>query len=266
VRGPSADPALLDEAVELARAAGAMTLEVFRTDRVRLLDKGDGSTVTEVDLAVERFLRASIEERHPDDAIIGEELPDRPGSSGRTWVVDPIDGTESFVHGVVTYSTAIAVLDDHGTVIGVTCSPAAGETVYAGRGLGCVWDGTPARVSERAELRGAFLTTSDQEDWPVEAWLAVRDAGVRVRDWGNAYGVGLAVTGRVDAFVDYGLAPWDLAPMAVLAEEAGGRFSVLDGSQRLDGRIGLVSNGRLHEELLTLLREGVRDVDGAPEW
>jgi fructose-1,6-bisphosphatase/inositol monophosphatase family enzyme len=266
VTAPPAEKALLDEAVELAHAAGAITLERFRTDAVRLLDKGDGSTLTETDLEVERFVRSWIESRHPDDAIVGEELPAREGTSGRTWVVDPIDGTESFVHGVVTYATAIAVLDDHGTAIGVVCSPAAGETVWAGRGLGCHWDGAPARVSERAEVRGCFVATSDQEDWPVAAWLATREAGVRVRDWGNAYGVGLAVTGRVDAFVDYGLAPWDLAPMPVLAAEAGGRFSVLDGTQRLDGRIGVVSNGRLHDDLLVLLREGVREVDGDPVW
>ena len=263
---PPADPSLLEEVVALAREAGAMTLEDFRTDRVVSRTKGEDSTVTETDLAVEGFLRERITTRHPGDAIVGEELPDQPGVTGRTWVLDPIDGTESFAHGVVTYSTMIAVIDEHGPEIGVICSPAVDETVWAGRGLGCFWDGAAAHVSEHAGAKGCLLTTSDQEDWPVEAWLAAREAGVHVRDWGNAYGVGLVLTGRVDAFVDYGLAVWDVAPMPVLAREAGGRYSALDGTERLDGRIGLVSNGAVHDELLDILRHGVRDVGGSPVW
>ena len=263
---PNADPGLAQEVVALAREAGGMTLDGFRTDRVRVRSKGDGSTVTETDLAVERFLRERIVDAHPDDAIIGEEFPARPGSSGRTWVLDPIDGTESFARGVVTYSTLVAVLDEHGPAIGVICSPAVDETVWAGRGLGCWWDGSPARVSDRDDIGGSFLATSDQEDWPVDAWLAAREAGVHVRDWGNAYGVGLVVTGRVDAFVDYGLAVWDLAPMPVLARESGGRFSALDGTERLDGLVGLISNGSVHDRLLDLLRQGVSDVDTQPSW
>jgi fructose-1,6-bisphosphatase/inositol monophosphatase family enzyme len=263
---PAADATLMRHAVDLAREAGQLTLEGFRTDRVVPLRKGDGSTVTETDLAVERFLRERIEADHPDDAIVGEELPDRPGTSGRTWVLDPVDGTESYARGVVTYSTMVAVLDEHGPAIGVICSPAVGETVWAGRGMGCWWDDRPARVSERTEATGSFVATSDQEDWPLDAWLEARRAGVHVRDWGNAYGVGLVVTGRIDAFVDYGLAVWDIAPMPVLATEAGGRYSALDGTERLDGRIGLVSNGAIHDELLSILRMGVRDIEAEPTW
>jgi histidinol-phosphatase len=266
VTAPQADPVLMQEAVNLAREAAAITLEWFRTDRVILRTKDEDSTVTDTDLVVERFLRERIASRHPDDSIVGEELPDQSGTSGRTWVVDPIDGTESFAHGVVTYSTMIAVLDAHGTEIGVICSPAVDETIWAGRGLGCHWDGGRAHVSTHASAEGCFLTTSDQEDWPVDAWLAAREAGVHVRDWGNAYGVGLVLTGRVDAFVDYGLAVWDVAPMPVLASEAGGRYSALDGTQRLDGRIGLVSNGEVHDQLLSILRRGVSDIEGAPVW
>jgi histidinol-phosphatase len=266
VSAPAADPRLTQEAVDLARDAGAMTLEWFRTDRVVLQTKGEGSTVTETDLAVERFLRERIAARYPDDAIVGEEYSDRQGTSGRTWVLDPVDGTESFARGVVTYSTMIAVLDAHGPAIGVICSPAVDETVWAGRGLGCFWDGATAHVSEHPAVAGCFLATSDQEDWPLEAFVAARDAGIHVRDWGNGYGAGLVVTGRVDGFVDYGVSVWDLAPMPVLLSEAGGSFSALDGTQRLDGRIGLLSNGILHDDLLNVLRHGVRDWQGDPIW
>jgi histidinol-phosphatase len=266
VTTPNAEPLLLEEVVELARSGGELTLQGFRTDRVTSRAKGDGSTVTETDLAVERYLRERIESRHPDDGIVGEEFPDRAGTSGRTWVIDPVDGTESYARGVVTYSTLIGVLDEHGPVVGVICSPAVGETVWAGRGLGCSWDGSTAHVSGQSSVKGSFLATSDQEDWPVDAWMAAREAGVHVRDWGNAYGVGLVLTGRVDAFVDYGLAVWDVAPMPVLAAEAGGRYSALDGTPRLDGRIGLVSNGLVHDELLTILQRGVSDVEGEPVW
>jgi histidinol-phosphatase len=264
--GPSVSAGLVDEAVGLARAAGRRALESFSRGGVVLQRKADGSSVTALDLEIERFLRAEIGARYPNDGILGEELPEVSGTSGRRWVIDPIDGTESFARGVVTFSTMLAVLDEHGPAVGVIDSPAAGETVWAGRGLGCFLNGASVRVSERTQLRGAYLATSDQEDWPVEAWLAVRAAGISVRDWGNGYGVGLVASGRVDAFVDYSVSVWDLAPMPVVIREAGGRFSALDGTERLDGRVGLLSNGSLHEELLDLLRCGVDAWDGDPTW
>jgi fructose-1,6-bisphosphatase/inositol monophosphatase family enzyme len=263
---PAVQTGLLEEAVDLARRAGARVLEAFGSDEVEISRKDDGSTVTSIDLAVERFLRERIEERFPDDEIVGEEFPVRPGTSGRSWFLDPIDGTEAFAHGVVMFSSMIAVIDEHGPAISVICSPAVDETVWAGRGLGCWWNDAPARVSEHATVADAFVATSDQEDWPVPAWLAVRKAGAHVRDWGNGYGVGLAATGRVDAFANYDCAVWDLAPMPVLMSEAGGRYSALDGTERLDGLIGLASNGTVHDELLELLRPGVSDIDGTPSW
>jgi histidinol-phosphatase len=263
---PDAEPSLLEVTVDLARAAGRRTLEWFGSERVTVDRKADGSTVTPADLDIERWLRDQISARFPDDGILGEEFPEHEGSSGRRWVLDPIDGTESFIHGVATYSTIVALQDAHGALLGVIDSPVVEETVWAGRGRGCYWNGAPAQVTGRTSLRDAFLATSDQEDWPLDAIVAAREAGIHVRDWGNGYGTGLVVTGRVDGFVDYDVSVWDLAPMPVLLGEAGGRFSALDGSERLDGNFGLLSNGSLHDELLDVLRNGVRDWDANPSW
>ena len=105
--------------------------------------KSDGTPVTEADRAAERLIRAHLAERHPDDAVLGEEEADVAGTSGLTWVIDPIDGTKAFTRGVPLYSNLLAVLDEHGPVIGVINLPALGTTVYAGRGLGCFRDGKP---------------------------------------------------------------------------------------------------------------------------
>jgi histidinol-phosphatase len=151
---PPADRALLDEAVALARDAGRTTLRWFRSADLAVDRKGDGTPVTEADRQAEAFVRAHLAEAHPDDAILGEEEGSVEGTSGRRWIVDPIDGTKAFVHGVPLYSTLLAVEDEHGPLVGVIELPALGQTVYAGRGLGCWCNDVPARVSGRDKLPG----------------------------------------------------------------------------------------------------------------
>ncbi len=148
---------MLDEAVALAREAGEHTLGWFGTDDLVVDRKGDGTPVTEADRAAERLIRTRFAAVHPDDAIIGEEEDDRPGTSGRRWIIDPIDGTKAFTHGVPLYSTLLAVEDEHGPAVGVIELPALGETVYAGRGLGCFRNGTPV-ACQRARAASRQLS------------------------------------------------------------------------------------------------------------
>jgi histidinol phosphatase-like enzyme (inositol monophosphatase family) len=190
---------------------------------------------------------------HPDDAIVGEEEADRPGTSGRRWIIDPIDGTKAFTHGVPLYSTLLAVDDEHGPAIGVIDLPALGETVYAGRGLGCFRNGAPAQVSERDRLPGSYLTTSGFDYWPESSLAHLRASGMVMRTWGDGYGYALVATGRVEAMVDPSAAPWDLAAMPVIMGEAGGRFTDFAGADRVDGGNGVATNGRLHGDVLALL-------------
>jgi histidinol phosphatase-like enzyme (inositol monophosphatase family) len=251
---PPAERSLLDEAVALARAAGQTTLRWFRSSDLAVDRKRDGTPVTEADRNAEAFIRAQLAASHPNDAILGEEEGSVEGTSGRRWIVDPIDGTKAFVHGVPLYSTLLAVEDEHGPLIGVIDLPALGQTVYAGRGLGCWCNDAPSRVSGRSKLPGSYLTTSGYEYWPEPMLLALRRSGMVMRTWGDGYGYSLVATGRVDAMVDPSAGTWDLAAMPVILAEAGGRFTDLDGVERIDGGHGLATNGAIHDDVLDLLR------------
>jgi histidinol phosphatase-like enzyme (inositol monophosphatase family) len=248
--GPPCDPALLEEAVALLRAAGERTLRWFRAPDLAVDSKADGSPVTLADRDAEHFVRAELAARFPGDAVAGEEEDDTDGTTGRRWVVDPIDGTKAFTRGVPLYTNLLALDDEHGPVVGVINMPALGETVYAGRGLGCFCNGTPARVSAHGTLDGAYVTASSIRTWPAGAFAALDGAGAHVRTWGDGYGYALVATGRVEAMFDEGVSLWDMAPMPVILAEAGGRFSDLAGVARADSGNGLATNGILHEAVL----------------
>lgn len=250
------DPALLDEAVDLLRRAGELTLKWFRSATLEIERKGDGTPVTAADKAAERFLREEIIRRYPEDGIIGEEEASREGNSGRTWIVDPIDGTKAFTHGVPLYCNLLAVNDEEGPAIGVINLPALGETVYAGRGLGCFDNGRPAEVSSRNRLAGAYLSSCGFDYWDDDLLLRVKRTGSVLRTWGDGYGYALVATGRIDAMVDPEVAVWDVAPMPVILSEAGGRFTDWDGTDAIDRGTGLATNGVLHDEVRALLTGG----------
>jgi histidinol-phosphatase len=250
---PACDPALLRQAVEFARRAGDFTLPYFRSLELAVEHKHDDTPVTEADKGAERLLRELLADAFPTDAVIGEEEDDTAGTSGRTWVIDPIDGTKAFTHGVPLYSTLLAALDEHGPLLGVICLPALPETVWAGRGLGCFLDGEPCHVSEHDTVEGAYVTASALRNWPEGALDATHGAGAFVRTWGDAYGYALVATGRVEAMVDHQAAIWDIAPMPVIIGEAGGRMSDLAGAESITSDSGLATNGLLHDDLLALL-------------
>jgi len=250
---PPADPALIDEAVELAQMAGAATLRWFRTAALAVDRKSDGTPVTQADREAERLVRTELAARHPDDGVLGEEESETLGRSGRRWILDPIDGTKAFTRGVPLYSNLLAVEDDHGIAVGVIHIPALSETVWAGRGRGCWYNGVAARVSSTARLADAYVSTSGFGPWSDDALLAIGHSGAALRTWGDGYGYALVATGRVDAMVDPEAALYDLAPMPVILGEAGGRFTSLEGTDGPGGGSGLASNGTLHEQLLTTL-------------
>jgi histidinol-phosphatase len=244
---------LLDFAVDLVRTAGEMTLRWFRSPDLAVDSKADGTPVTAADRAAERLVRERIAGRFPDDGVLGEEEPEVRGRSGRRWIVDPIDGTKAFTRGVPLYSTLLALHDGDGAALGVIGLPALGQVVYAGRGLGCWSDGRPARVSDTTTLDGAYVTTSGYNHWPDQALLAVKHAGCQLRTWGDGYGYALVATGRADAMVDPEVELYDVAAMPVILNEAGGRFTTVDGREDADGGSGVATNGRVHDQLLQLL-------------
>jgi histidinol phosphatase-like enzyme (inositol monophosphatase family) len=250
---PAVATDLVDFAVALTRRAGEHTLQWFGSSTLHVDTKGDGTPVTEADRAAERLIRDELAAAYPDDSVVGEEEPEHRGSSGRTWTIDPIDGTKAFTRGVPLYANLLALDDEHGPAIGVINIPALGETVWAGRGRGCQHNGRPCRVSDTATLTGAYATTSGVDHWPRASLLALLASPVVLRTWGDGYGYVLVATGRVDAMIDPVVAAYDVAPMRTILPEAGGRFTDLGGIERADGGSGLATNGKLHDEFLALL-------------
>jgi histidinol phosphatase-like enzyme (inositol monophosphatase family) len=255
-------------ALEIARAAGAATLAYFQGAELGAELKGDGSDVTRADREAEQLLRERIRARFPDDGILGEEHGEEPGASGRRWVLDPIDGTFSFVHGVPLYCNLVALEDAGRAVVGVCNMPALGEAVTAARGAGATWhrdgrDPVPARVSSTARLADATVCFTGagyfHQMGHGELLARLFDATRRTRGWGDGYAFLLVATGRADAAVEPGLHPWDYAPFVPILEEAGGRFTDFEG-RPFDGvSTALAANRALHAELLALATDS-----GAP--
>lgn len=251
---PACDATLLGRAVAFASQAAELAMTGFRGPDLAVEAKADGTAVTAFDRAVERNLRAAIAAVYPDDGVLGEEEAELVGTSGRRWIVDPIDGTDPFTRGVVTWGTLVACEDGNGPLLGVSVCPWAGEVTWAGRGLGCWSNGAAAHASNRPELAGAMLATSGIEHWEAGTFERLVAAGVRVRTWGNAYGLSLAATGRVDAFFDARVHPWDVAAAPSLITEAGGAWATLDCSGSVHSGTALLCAAPLLGALLALLR------------
>ena len=250
---PDADT--VARAVDIVQRAGQLTLQWFQSPSLAVERKRDGTPVTEADRAGERFIRDELHRYFPDDGIVGEEFPAHPGTSGRTWYIDPIDGTKAFSHGVPLYSNLLALHDQQGPAIGVINIPALGETVHAGRGSGCFLNGAPCRVSATAALADAYVMTSGLRYWPRSALENLLASPCTLRTWGDGYGYLLVATGRVDAMIDPEVKLYDVAAMPVILHEAGGRFTDLAGRERADGGSGIATNGVLHEDLLRMVGE-----------
>ena len=255
---PATQESLLEEAVELARRAGRLTLKWY-DPAVEVVTKGDGSPVTAADRAAEQLLRSELLERYPNDAILGEEHGFSGGSSGRTWFIDPIDGTQSFIRGVPLFATLLALEDAHGVAVGVIDLPALGETVMAGRGLGCFLNGHPVTVGDRTDLAGSVLCTSSYDLIPEDVADRLHTHSLILRGWGDAYGYALVAGGRIEAMLDPVVNPWDVAPMAVIIPEAGGTFTDCAGKPDFRSGTGLATNGALHDEFLAIIAGPVQD-------
>lgn len=252
---------LLDFAVSAAREAGEITLRYFKREfQTRL--KGKDNFVTQADLEAEEVLRQRIAGRYPDDAIVGEEGGESAGSSGRRWILDPIDGTYSFVHGVPFYGVLVGCEVDGDPAVGVIHLPALGETVYAARGLGCFWNGEPARVSRTERLEDALLLSTDFGSCARHGFGAAADELQRRasqrRTWGDCYGYALVATGRADVMLDPALNVWDCAALMPILEEAGGTFTDWRGRRSIHSGNGVATNGVLFQEVMRIVEENER--------
>lgn len=249
---------LLDFAHQIAWRAGKITLRHFQGD-VAVDHKADESPVTVADRESEAYLRAAIAARYPAHAVLGEEegLSGGAGASHR-WILDPIDGTRSFVRGVPLYGVMVGLVRDGEPVLGVVNMPALGEVVYAARGQGCWWNGRPCRVSTTATLRESLTVATVAHGYEQfgkgEAFARVLGACGLFRTWGDCYGHLLVATGRAEVALDPIMNVWDSAALMPILEEAGGTFTTWRGVATIEGDEAVSTNGAVLPELMELLR------------
>lgn len=247
---------LLEIAVDLSEKAGEITLKYFQGQFV-VETKPDTSPVTVADRETEAYIRETIESRFPDDGLIGEEFGERRAQARRRWIVDPIDGTFSFIHGVPLYGVLIGMEQEGEPVLGVIHLPALNETVAAARGEGCHWRGQRAHVSTTAKLSDALWLTTGMSLDADPARSAGLDRLVQAagpaKTWGDCYGYVLVATGRADIMTDPQVYVWDCAPLLPVIEEASGRFTDWRGRRTIRGGDAVASNGLLHDQVLACL-------------
>lgn len=240
----------------IAKAAGDITLEYYGS-KIDVESKADDSPVTIADKRAEEYLRSEIEKRFPDDGIVGEEFGVKEGKSGVRWLLDPIDGTKTFIRGIPLYGTLIAVEKDGETEVGVVRYPPLHQTLAALTGGGCFLNDERCRVSDTADIAQATaLTTSTGHfiDFLGEAaFLAFSRQPKIVRTWGDCYGYMLVATGRADLMIDPIVNAWDVAPMIPIINEAGGRITDTQRNPKLIGHNAIACNVDLHDAALKMI-------------
>lgn len=249
----------LSFAEKTAREAGALTLEYFLTDGARAEFKSDDTPVTIADRKAEELIRRRIAETYPDHQIVGEEYGATEGTSDYRWIIDPIDGTKSFVHGVPLYAVLIALEIKGKMEVGCAYFPALDEIISAATGLGAHWNGKPCRVSDVASIDRAVCAHIDTayfgKNGKGEAWGRLQKAVYYNAGWCDAYGYLLVATGRAEIMLDPVMAVWDCGPFPPIFKEAGGYFGDWSGNEgRIDGGEALATNAALRDEVVAILK------------
>lgn len=253
---------VLDFAVDAARQAGDLTLKHFSTDTSYEM-KADNTPVTIADRGAEELLRARIGRAFPTHGVVGEEFGETEGSDPTRWILDPVDGTFSFICGVPLYSVLVGFEWRGEMLAGVIHLPALGETVYAAKGLGCTWharsgEQRPAQVSDIAELSRARLLHGGlkllHQHGRGAAFERLRDKVYAERGWCDGYAYLLIATGRAEIMLDPVLAIWDTAALLPVVTEAGGTFTDWSGNPTHTAPEAIATNGRLFTQVMATIR------------
>jgi myo-inositol-1(or 4)-monophosphatase len=246
---------------QTAYRAGRITLGYYQTG-LRPEFKPDDTPVTAADRAAEEFIRGEIERQFPGHAIVGEEFGERAGEGNPfRWIIDPVDGTKSFMRGVPLYGVLIG-LEIEGVVrAGAACFPALDEMLCAADGLGCWWNGRPARVSEVANLEQAYICYSNVRNMEKygrgKAWEEFNRRAFALRGWSDAYGYLLVATGRAEVMLDPVMHVWDCGPFPPIFREAGGYFGNWSGEAGHDFGEAMACNAALLPEVLGIVRSTI---------
>ncbi len=247
---------LLDFALDVTWQAGRITLRYFQTG-IAVERKGDNSPVTAADRESEQYLRQMINRYYPDHGIVGEEYGEQASQSDFRWIIDPIDGTKSFISGVPLYGCLLALVERDQPLVGIAHFPALDESIFASLGGGCYWNGRRAHVSSVENLSDATLLASEiSRGWDnhTDAWQRLHEATYIQRTWGDAYGYALVATGRAEIMLDAKMHIWDSAPFGVIMPEAGGTFTDWTGKSTITSIQTCATNGHLLDPVLEILK------------
>jgi myo-inositol-1(or 4)-monophosphatase len=243
---------------QLAYDAGKVTLEYFNKG-IQHDMKADATPVTVADRSAEEFIRREIEKTYPAHAIVGEEYGEKAGEGNPfRWIIDPIDGTKSFIKGVPFYSVLIGLEIEGVARVGAACFPALDEVLYAADGLGAWCNDKRVHVSDVDDMKKAVFTFTSWSGFRTKKRLDIfenlhRDCFIG-RGWGDAYGVYLVATGRTEIHVEPVVALWDVAPFPPIFREAGGYFGSWSGEEGHTHGNALAVNAALRPKVLELIR------------
>lgn len=253
----------LSFALELADLADSISLPRFRSADLTISTKPDRSFVTDADIAVEQALRARIDVERPHDGFLGEESG-RADNGERRWIIDPIDGTSNFLRGVPNWGTLIALEVDGAVEVGVVSAPAFGARWFAetGHGAWAASTNQPARrlqVSGVQQLSDASLSFQSIAQWRDEGYLdsllSLTEQVWRDRAYGDMWSYMLLAEGLIDIVAEFDVKPYDLAALAPIVREAGGRFTDISGNDTVWGGSSLATNGVLHDAVVRAVAE-----------
>lgn len=247
---------LLHAAVELAKLAGDVALAHYRRG-VTVQVKADGTPVTPGDREAERAAREWLEKRFPQDGILGEEEGLTRADAKRRWLIDPVDGTKSFLRQVPLWGTLVAVVEGEEVLAGVAYFPALGDLIGAAPGEGCFHNDKRVRVSAVSDVKSATVLATDERflEKPQyrERWNALAKEAAVSRTWGDCYGYLLVATGRAEVMVDGIMSPWDAACLKPIIEEAGGALTDWTGKRTAFGGDTIATNAALAERVRAVL-------------
>ncbi|MFB2581763.1 histidinol-phosphatase [Herbiconiux sp. P15] len=261
----------LELALRLADHADSISRSRFRAFDLHVTAKPDRTPVTDADRAVEEAIRAVLDATRPGDGILGEEFGEAVSTSARQWIIDPIDGTANFMRGVPVWATLIALAVDGVPVVGVVSAPALGRRWWGARGLGAfttdALDGgpdevRPLAVSGISDLADASLSYNSLKGWDeagrLDELTELSRAVWRTRAYGEMWSYMMVAEGQLEIAAEFDLQPYDMAALVPIIEEAGGRFSSVDGVEGPWSGSALATNGHLHEATLAVVSHASR--------
>ncbi len=254
----------LQFALDLAAQSAKLILGHYLVDGLLVESKTDESPVTIADRGAELLMREALAKRFPEDGVLGEEFPDHPSKNGYRWILDPIDGTKAFIHGVPLFGTLIGI-EHNGRMVGGVCGfPALNEVVYAEDGSGCWWKigDQPARrtsISNVVDFSKARMMFTEPTHWITtgrfDAIVKVMSQVKIARGWGDCYGHVLVATGRAEMAIDPLMSPWDIAALIPILREAGGCCLDWQGNETISGGDGVSVVPAMRDAVINVLRQ-----------